>query len=99
MDNAESNNEEFIRNLAEDYKNTIEEKNKNYRKLASKHNALFKILCIVYSIFKQCDIAFSKIDYPKDSIFTALHSMIEFGRAEVSSTLHLYLPEESSDEE
>ena len=96
MDNE--HNEEFIKNLADDYKEVLMEKDRKLKFLARKHNVIFKILCIVYSIFKQMDIALHKIEYPLNSIFSALHSMVEFGRAEVSETIHLYLPEESDSE-
>lgn len=94
----EQKNEEFIRNLAEDYKNILDEKEKKMKRLAKQHNALFKILCVVYSCFKQLDMAFSKMDY-EGGLLTALHSMVEFGRAEVSGAIHTYLPEEDSDDE
>jgi hypothetical protein len=90
----EEKNEEFIRNLAEDYKNILEEKDKKIRKLARQHNHLFKILCVVYSIFRQLDAAFDKIEFPVNSIFKAIHDMVEYGRAEASRGIHGYLPEE-----
>ena len=93
---AEEQNEEFIRNLAEDYKNILEEKDKKINKLARQHNYLFKILCVVYSIFRQLDAAFDKIEFPDNSIFKAIHDMVEYGRAESSRGLHNYLPEEES---
>jgi len=90
----EQKNEEFIRNLAEDYKTILEEKDKKIRKLARQHNHLFKILCVVYSIYRQLDSAFDKMEFPDNSIFKAMHDMVEFGRAESSRGLHNYLPEE-----
>ena len=92
----EQKNEEFIRNLAEDYKNILEEKDKKINKLARQHNYLFKILCVVYSIFRQLDAAFDKIEFPDNSIFKAIHDMVEYGRAEASRGIHNYLPEEES---
>lgn len=92
----EQKNEEFIRNLAEDYKTIINEKDKKMNKLARQHNRLFKIMCVLYAIFRQLDCAFTKMDYEQESIFFALHSMIEFGRAEASEGIHHYLPEEDS---
>ena len=91
----EEHNENFIRNLADDYKEILEEKDNKYQNLVRKHNNLFKIMCVMYSTFRQLDMAFSQMDIESEgSIFGAIHSMLEFGRSESSEALHKYLPEE-----
>ena len=92
-------NENFIKNLAEDYKNILDEKDKQLKLVGRKHNNLFKILCVLYSILRQLDMAFSKMDFPEHTLFKGIHDMIEFGRSEASAALHQYLPEEDSDSE
>lgn len=90
---AEEHNENFIRNLAEDYKNVIDEKEKKYQKLVRQHNEIFKVMCVMYSTFRQLDTAFSQMDIEGEgTIFGAIHSMLEFGRSESSQALHKYLP-------
>ena len=93
-------NENFIKNLAEDYKLILDRKDKELKKIVKRHNSLFKRVCIMYSMFRQLDVAFTKMDISTDSnIFGALHAMIECGRAEASEAIHEVLPDEESDEE
>ncbi len=80
-------NENFIKNLAEDYKEILDKKDKEMKKLAKRHNSLFKRVCVMYCMFRQLDETFAKMDIATDSnIFGALHLMIEQGRSEASST-------------
>ncbi len=90
-------NENFIKNLAEDYKEILDKKDKEMKKLAKRHNSLFKRVCVMYCMFRQLDETFAKMDIATDSnIFGALHLMIEQGRSEASSAIHQVLPDEDS---
>ncbi len=94
----ERSNEAFILNLSQDYKELIDKKNKEIKKLSKRHNKLFKTLLICYSALRQVDdlIQPDGIVHFDDK----LQNIIDYGRSTASQNIHEYLPvENDSDEE
>ena len=89
----EEHNENFIRNLADDYKEILEEKDNKYQNLVRKHNNLFKIMCVMYSTFRQLDIAFSRSSSVCRNLFFLLtiHSRNGYSQSQYDICVFGYL--------
>ena len=101
----EKSNEDYtptdneVLELSNHFKEVLDKKEKEYKALVKKHNEMFKVIIICYSIFRLADDFFDDIDYPQESIFKALHNNIEYGRMKCSNLIHNLLPTEESDDD